>query len=98
MMYHDTLSCIAILQGIIYSQSVTVILEYVNLLSHIGSRVFAATRCLSWLCFIVTSMVFNTWSCYYYLEPNIGLLVYKCWLPHSVYQLNSCMALWRLNQ
>ena len=37
MMYHDTLSCIAILQGIIYSSSVTVILEYVDLLSHIGS-------------------------------------------------------------
>ena len=60
MMYHDTLSCIAILQGIIYSRSVTVILEYVNLLSHIGSRVFAAMPCLSWLHFIVTSMVFNT--------------------------------------
>ena len=36
---HDTfewyISCI--LQGVIYSRSVTVILEYVNLLIHIGS-------------------------------------------------------------
>ena len=72
MMYHDTLSCIAIFQGIIYSRLVTVILEYVDLSSHIGSQVFAAMSCLSWLRFIVTSMVFNT---------QRGLLVYKCWLP-----------------
>ena len=52
-MYHDTfewyISCMAILQGVIYSRSVTVILEYVDLLRHIGSRVFAAKLCLSWL-------------------------------------------------
>ena len=60
MMYRDTLSCIAIFQGIIYSRLVTVILEYVDLSSHIGSRVFAAMLCLSWLRFIVTSMIFNT--------------------------------------
>ena len=39
----------AILRGVIYSQSVTVILEYIDLLRHIGSRVFAAKLCLSWL-------------------------------------------------
>ena len=39
----------AILRGVIYSQSVTVILEYVDLLRHIGSQVFAAKLCLSWL-------------------------------------------------
>ena len=60
MMYHDNLSCIAILQGIIYSRSVTVTLEYVDLLNHIGSQVFVATPCLSCLHFIVISMVFNT--------------------------------------
>ena len=32
MTYHDTLSCIAILQGINYSLLVTVILEYVDLI------------------------------------------------------------------
>ena len=42
-------ACMAILRGVIYSQSVTVILEYVDLLRHIGSRVFAAKLCLSWL-------------------------------------------------
>ena len=47
MMHHDILSCIAILKGIIYSRSVTVVLEYVDLLSHIGSRVFVAMPCLS---------------------------------------------------
>ena len=49
-----------ILRGVIYSQSVTVILEYVDLLRRIGSRIFAVTSCLSWLRFIVTSIVFNT--------------------------------------
>ena len=34
------ISCMAILRGVIYSQSVTVILEYVDLLRHIGSRVY----------------------------------------------------------
>ena len=52
-MYHDTfewyISYMAILQGVMYSQSVTVMLEYVDLLRHIGSRVFAAKSCLSWL-------------------------------------------------
>ena len=43
------LTCMAILRGLIYSRSMTVILEYVNLLKHIGSRVFAAKLCLSWL-------------------------------------------------
>ena len=47
MMYHDTLSYIAVLKGIIYSRSVIVISEYVDLLSHIGSQVFVATPCLS---------------------------------------------------
>ena len=51
---------IAILQGIIYSRLVTVILEYDDLLSHIGSQVSVAMPCLSWLRFIVTSMIFNT--------------------------------------
>ena len=39
----------AILQDVIHTQSVTVIIEYVDLLRHIGSRVFAAMLCLSWL-------------------------------------------------
>ena len=47
-MYYDTfewyISCIAILRGVMYSRSVTVILEYVDLLRHIDSRVS-----LSWL-------------------------------------------------
>ena len=64
IMYHDTfewyISCMAILQGVIYSRSVAVILEYVDLLRDIGSRVFATRSCLSWLRFIVTSIVFNT--------------------------------------
>ena len=53
--YNDTfewyISCMARLRGVIYSRSVTVILEYmhVDLLRHIGSRVFAAKLCLSWL-------------------------------------------------
>ena len=34
------ISCMAMLRGVIYSQSVTVILEYVDLLRHIGSRVY----------------------------------------------------------
>ena len=39
----------AILRGVMYSRSVTVVLEYVDLLRNIGSRVFAAKSCLSWL-------------------------------------------------
>ena len=54
-MYHDTfewhISCMAILQGVIYSRSLTVILEYVDLLGYIGSRVFAEKSCLS--CYIL---------------------------------------------
>ena len=64
IMYHDTfewhISCMAILRGVMYSRSVTVILEYVDVLRRIGSRVFAVKSCLSWLRFIVTSIVFNT--------------------------------------
>ena len=40
-MYHDTfewhISCMTILRGVIYSRLVIVILEYVDLLRHIGS-------------------------------------------------------------
>ena len=56
-----TISCMVILQGEIYSQSVTVILEYVDLFFRlIGSKVLAAIMPFLLLRFIVTSIVFNT--------------------------------------
>ena len=77
----------AILQDVIYSGSVTVILEYVDIFRLIGSQVLVAELCLSWLHFIVTSIVFNT------MEP---LLLYRAQqrsvsanagCRYSVYQL-----------
>ena len=79
IMYHDTfewyIPCMATLRGVIYSRSVTVILEYVDLLRRIGSPVFAAKSCLSCLRFIVTSIVFSLQHNGATITPNKGLLV-----------------------
>ena len=101
IMYHDTfewyISYMAILQGVIYSQSVTVILEYVDLLD-IGSRVFATKSCLSWLHFIVTSIVFNIVELLLLFRAQQRFVSANAGCCYSVYQLNLCMALWTLNQ
>ena len=99
---HDTfewyISCTAILQGVIYSRSVTVILEYVDLVRHIGSRVFATKSSLSWLRLIVTSLVFNTVELLLLFRAQQRFVSVNAGCCYSVYQLNLCMAIWTLNQ
>ena len=77
----------AILQGVIYSQSVTVILEYVHLLRLIGSQVFVAESCLSWLHFIVTSIVFNTMELLLLYRAQQRFFSANAGCRYSVYQL-----------